>query len=419
MRTIQSLPTFVRTVLEEYMGQREISDYYAKYRSLEAAYSTVIKYSGMTFALLAADHGDDLKQEVWGHILDSASLGGWVTAIDIACRTLNGKQSQASVREYCNEYGEYRRHPQKLVLDKMAEHLNAIVDALGDRGYKVEQARALNLIRAMNLVVVLRNKVAHGAFGPIFFQQIEIPLFKALKLLLTLVPFSKFVCWGQYAGRAIEFVERPTIKNRPSRTLYWVESDLLSCATSGAPFLSYREESRKFSFLNSAVSPDDPQGEYIDYESGTVVYREITRDWARVRRTSREARPRDYQRHFRVLSNALAWRKIPLTTAGQQSCSDEVGVYVFTTEVGLGGCTLDVVLYVGKTTNLRERLASYLRVLKKYDETRPEVSYMFDTYGENLKLHFAAAERQKIANLERAIYEVTMPEYNVLAPPAN
>ena len=36
------------------------------------------------------------------------------------------------------------------------------------------------------------------------------------------------------------------------------------------PFLTYREESRKFYFLNSAVSTDEPQGEYIDYGGGDV-----------------------------------------------------------------------------------------------------------------------------------------------------
>ena len=418
MQTLASLPTFVRKIFEEYMIQQDISDYYSKYRLLEAAYATIVKYAGMTFALLAADHDDDLKQDVWGHILDSASLGGWVAAINAACQRLSGPQTQCEVRAYCNDYSAYGRHPQKGVLDEMADNLNSIVTKLDERGYVVEHTRSLNLIRVMELIVVLRNKVAHGAFTPIFFEQIEQPLLKTLKLLMTLVPFSKFVCWGRYAGRSMEFVERPTAKGHPSHEqLFWIESDLLSCPMSGEPFLIYREDARMFFFLNSAVSTDDPQGEYVDYVSGHVKYREVTRDWERVRRTAREVRPRNYQRHFQALSTKLAWREIPLTTPGQQSCSNEVGVYVFTTEVSLGGYPLDVVLYVGKTTNLRERVASYLRIFKKYDAKRSEISYMFDTYGRNLKLNFAAADKRRIASLERAIYEVTMPEYNILAPP--
>ena len=42
---------------------------------------------------------------------------------------------------------------------------------------------------------------------------------------------------------------------------------------------------------------------------------------------------------------------------------------------------------------------------------------MFDTYGSGLKFHFAATDRASLANIERAIYEVTMPEFNLLAPP--
>lgn len=86
------------------------------------------------------------------------------------------------------------------------------------------------------------------------------------------------------------------------------------------------------------------------------------------------------------------------------------------TTASVGGWVVDVVLYVGKTTNLRERLASYLRILKKYDDSRQEIRYMFDTYGSELRLYFSTVDRSRIASVERAIYEVAMPEFNLLAP---
>lgn len=412
------MPAFVRTVFDEYLGQRELNDYYSKYRSLEAVYSAIIKYVGTTFALLAADHNDELKREVWEHVLNSSSLGGWVAATNVACQRLGSQQISTEIRSYCSEYSEYKKHPQKDSLDDMARNLNLIVDELGHMGYQVERAKSLNLIRAMDMVVSLRNKVAHGAFGPIFFLRVEKPLLKTLKLLMTLAPFSKFVCWGRFAGSSYEFTEQPRARERPaSRLPFWIESDLLQHAVSPTPFLDYREESRRFYFLNSAVSADDPQAEYIDYASGSVMYREIM-NWQPLRSARREIRPRNYQRHSRVLSHGLNWRNVPLTSAGQQSCPQEIGVYIFTTEVNLGDCKLEVILYVGKTTNLKERMASYLRILKKYDPSRPEIGNMFDIYGRNLRLHFAIVEQSRIASVERAIYETTMPEFNILAPPA-
>ena len=300
----------------------------------------------------------------------------------------------------------------------MAKHLNLVVNEINRMGYKMVVPRSLNLIRALDLAVSIRNKIAHGALGPVFFSRVELPLVDALKRLMALVPFSKFVCWGRYAGRAVEFVENPPAsKNHPvDPPLFWIESELLSQPCSDIPFLTYREESRKFFFLNSAIGFDDQKGEYIDYASGSVVYREVRRDWEQVSRDARAVRPRNYRACKDVLAHDLSWREIPLTNTGHQSCSDEVGVYMFVTTANIGGWNVEVALYVGRTTNLRERLASYLRILKKYDDSRQEIKYMFDTYGSELKLYFSTVDRSRIASVERAIYEIAMPEFNILAP---
>ena len=415
---IQNLPTFVRTAFDEYVGQREIKDYYSKYRSIEGVYATIIKFVGMTFAVLVADKDEDAKQEVWRRILDSSGLGGWVEATNAACRALNGAGVDDAVRAYCGEYSDYSKHRQKDMLDDLAKHMSLVAEEVNRMGYKMEIPKSLNLIRAMDLAVSIRNKIAHGALGPVFFSRVETPLVNALKRLMALVPFSKFVCWGRYAGRAVEFVENPpAIKDRPADPpLFWIENDLLSRPFSDIPFLTYKEESRRFFFLNSAIGLDDPRGEYIDYASGRVVYREVRRDWEQVGRATRAVRPRDYRGCKDILAHDLLWREIPLTTTGQQACSNEVGVYMFVTTASFGGWDVDVVLYVGKTTNLRERLASYLRILKKYDDSRQEIRYMFDTYGSELRLYFSTVDRSRIASVERAIYEVAMPEFNVLAP---
>ena len=107
---IQNLPTFVRTAFDEYVGQREIKDYYSKYRSLECVYATIIKFTGMTFAILVADHDEDAKQDVWRRILESSSLGGWVDATNAACRALSRTGVDDAVRAYCREYSDYGKH---------------------------------------------------------------------------------------------------------------------------------------------------------------------------------------------------------------------------------------------------------------------------------------------------------------------
>ena len=417
-QTIQNLPTFVRTAFDEYVGQREIRDFYSKYRSLEGVYATIIKFVGMTFAVLVADKDENAKQDVWSCILDSSSLGGWVEATNAACKALSRLEVEDAVHAYCSEYSDYGKHQQKDVLDDLAKHLTLVVNEINEKGYNMNVPKSLNLIRVMELIVSIRNKIAHGALGPVFFNRVEIPLLDALKRLMLLVPFSTFVCWGRYAGRAVEFVESPPgVKDRPADpTLFWIESELLSQPRSDVPFLTYKEESRKFFFLNSAVSVDDQRGEYIDYASGDIVYREVRRDWEQVSGPARAVRPRDYRMCKEVLSHDLSWRQIPLTTTGHQSCSDEVGVYGFVTTANIGECNIDVVLYVGRTTNLKERLASYLRILKKYDDSRQEIRYMFDTYGSDLRFYFSTVDRSRIASVERAIYEIAMPEFNILAP---
>ena len=43
---------------------------------------------------------------------------------------------------------------------------------------------------------------------------------------------------------------------------------------------------------------------------------------------------------------------------------------------------------------------------------------MFSTYNETIRMLFAPSSEVQIANIERAIYETTMPEFNLVTPPA-
>ena len=401
-----------------YQSKRQLDDY-SRYKALECVYAITIKYIGTTFALIAADTEDELKKTAWSKIFDSSGLGGWLDVIDIVCK--GEKNLSEDVKDYCHHYSYYGKHPSKKVLDKINDHLGNILKQLENEGYQVQRESSPNIVRIFRCAVTIRNKCAHGALDAPFFKRIEDDFYRALKLLLHLVRFQ-FVFWGEHGSNVIKFVEYPPKHER--RTCghhFWVESDLLSSGFSKChPFMEYNEDSRNIYFLNAAVSDGDSSTEYIDYVSGRVVYRGVEIDWPLVglpRRRSISAEA--YRRHKEVLEKSdLKWSEVKLTRSVVEELANQVGVYIFTTEVRLGARTVEVVLYVGKTTDLGTRLRSYLRIRGGYDYSRPGIVNMFKVYADTIKLFFAPISREKIACTESAIYQTTTPEFNMKAPPA-
>ena len=412
------LPTFVRATLDQYKVKRGLSDDYLRFGALQSVYATIVKYVGTTFALVAADHNPDLKDEVWGAIFDSTSLGGWIQAADAVCRV--SSKLPSDVKAYCDIYSDYRKHESRDTLDKITDNLNTIVSKLAELGYRIDSGRSLSLIRALGYIITIRNKCAHGVPDPHFFSLIEEAFFSSLKLMLTIIPFSSFTFWGKYGSNSIEFVEHPPPHNRRSPYAhFWTESDLLSENRSeNIPFLVYKADSRTIYCLNDKVDVDKPTSEFIDHSSGLVTYRDVHRDWPQTPSPRRLIRPRYYGRHINALSRDFNWRDIALTKASVEACSDDIGIYVFVARVSLGNLRVDVILYVGKTTNLKERLRSYVRIKRGYD-TRPGITHMFRVYGDEVKMLFSQLRREDLAAVENAIYETTMPEYNFTKPPSD
>lgn len=388
-----------------------------KYKAIESVYAATVKYVGTVFALIAADRDPDLHLDSWNKIFRSSSLGGWLQAADLVCA--NSKTLPEPVRKYCADYSAYRTHPSRTELDRIKLHMGAVVEELHRSGYRIEVPKSLSILRVLACSVSIRNKCAHGALDSLFFSRIETDYAKALKILLQLIPFSAFTLWGAYGRNSLELVESPRHLDRPPDTRFWIESELLSRGTArDFPFLIYREDSKSVYCLNEDVDIDNPVAEYIDYGSGSVVSREVVLSLpSRTVTLPRHLRPREYAEHARTLRSAFKWRPIPLTRTSIDTCTNDTGIYLFTTTVALGERTTEVILYVGKTTNLQERLRSYLRIQGGYDDTRPEISYMFATYKTKLTLLFASIAAPQLSRVERAIYETTMPEYNSISPP--
>ena len=305
-------------------------------------------------------------------------------------------------------------------MSEVSTNLATVTEELNSSyGYKLSSIQGASVLRALEVAVELRNKSAHGALKVTFFERIEESLFAALKQLLDIMSFDQFTFYGRYGrSNAISFLEPGAIGRRVRDAHVWVESPLLKDGfTDHIPFVSYSEDARDIFFLNSAVY--DGEAEYIDYRTGTVTYREVTSatDMVDVRSDRDHVRPRNYTRHSEFLENLpLTWVDMPLSTSRAESADEVPSVYLFVTDVRLGTQTVQVILYVGKTKNIRHRLRQYLRIKKGYDTSRAEISAMFRTYGNEVRMKFAKVSTGNLSAVERAIYETTMPEYNLIAP---
>lgn len=275
--------------------------------------------------------------------------------------------------------------------------------------------------RILEVAVQIRNKCAHGVLEPPFFSQMEKPFHAALRDTLGLIPFSSFEFFGKYGSRAYRFVDVPSLVNRSRSAYFWAESDLLKNGYSDdIPFVNYIEASQAVYFLNDV--PDDGTAEFIDYLTGQVRQYGVSFDWQRsfTKPESRALRPRKYRLHSQILEECSSrWRRIPISQEGIATVTaDEAGVYVFTAQAKLASNKeTEVVLYVGKTKSLHTRLTHYLRIQKGYDTSRPELSNMFETYGHDVRLFFLPLSTEQLSAVERAIFEILMPEYNLVAPP--
>ena len=270
----------------------------------------------------------------------------------------------------------------------------------------------------MEFVTTVRNKCAHGAPDSRFFSRIEDDYHQALRLILRLIPFSLFSMWGAYGSYSIHFIDaNPSYDSRPPKARFWMDSTLLSNgSTCDIPFFLYREGSRTVYALNDAVSADIPDTEFIDYASGSVIYREVHRAPATAPTVSRRLRPQNYSHHIPTVARGLEWEEIPLQLSSIHRYEGLVGVYIFTTRLAIGTMTIELILYVGKTTNLKNRLRSYLGIKAGYDDTRPAISHMFRVYENGARFRFCRLPNERIAEVERALYETTMPEFNMIAP---
>ena len=418
---MNQLPTFIKDALDDYRSHRAVDDEYVRYKALETVCAITIKYVGTTLSLIASDYyKEELKHEIWNCVFRSSSLGGWLDAADMVCR--HSADLPNEVRDHCRGYTLYRTHPNKDALESISQDLQFVVKELNESyGYNIVPPQSLSILRALRVTVELRNKSAHGALKITFFDRIEGSLFKALKQLLTIIPFSIFVFRGKYGSSyAVPFIEPGSLERREREAHFWADSSLLKEGfCSHIPFLSYREDSRMVYFLNGAVGKNG-LAEYIDYRTGIVTANEVgSTTNVTGHPNGNPLRPRHFEFHSGVLARVdLHWSSVSLSSTGVSNASEVAGVYVFTASVDLGDHELEIILYVGKTKNLQDRIKHYLRVKRGYDTSRREIAAMFNTYGNSLLMKFSPLVVGDIDAVERAIYETTMPEYNLIAPTA-
>lgn len=413
------LPSFVRGAWDSYSRRKGVDDAYHKYRALESVSAALIKYVGTTFAMIGADQKKSLEEETSERIFSSSSLGGWVGAVDSVCE--HSSEFPSEVKEYCDFFSNYKKHPDRDDLDTLAATMNEIVDLLNNSGYRLERVKSPNLRRAMYRLVEFRNKCAHGFQDAPFFDSVEPHLHRVLQILSQLIPFDEFIFWGKYGNYSVRLENQTEYTNRRRDLRFWIESNLLSQGyTEKIPFLHYKEEIRSIYCLNSAVEETGADCEFIDYSTGQVIYEPV--DYETIKGSTMEDRVQGlqiekYSEHAETLKRILRWREVPVTHSTIETQIDESGVYMFISSTQLFGAQVDSVLYVGKTCSIKNRLRDYIQIKKGHDTTRNEISKMFERYASSLKLVFASVEIQELYEVERCIYEVLRPEFNIISPP--
>ena len=277
----------------------------------------------------------------------------------------------------------------------------------------------------MRHLVEFRNKCAHGSLDIPFFDSVEPHLERTLKIILEITRFDDFTLWGKYGPKSVRLRGRlpHRVLNRRRKSAFWIESSLLSTGfTEKIPFLVYREDTQRVYCLNDSLKRNNSQCEFIDYGTGQVIYRQVDNNINLNKILSAiDARllglqPDPYKEFVPYLQKQLQWREIPLTKLSADAQSEEFGVYLFITSVKVYGRQINTVHYVGKGC-LKERLESYIRIKKGYDDKRPEISRMFEKFDQNLKFVFTGTDPKAMKQMEWIVYQVLRPEFNLISPP--
>lgn len=418
-----NLPTFVHRTLEQYRAKRDGMDLAVRYKSLEAAWSATIKYVGVVAAATASVYAPRRAGAVRDAILNTSSLGGWLSAMELLCAV--SKPLPEHVREYLGHFNDYKKHPDKSALDRLGDTFNGALEALQRVGYRVERVQSPSLIRLLDQFVVIRNKHAHGHLSPVVLQRLEKPLFEALKGSLRLFPFGQAKFAAPYGVAACEFVGlAPKMTSRPAKLEeLWLEGSLFERhAVPAAPFAVFHGDSERVFLLNTSVERSGSPVEYIDHATGSIMYWEVPERFVNgePHRRLRRPSPKEVAKARRLIENLVpSWEELDICKDSLARVKGRSGVYCFLSDARLGSIGSDAaILYVGSSrVDMSSRLREYLRHREGYDSTRREVAQMFKAY-EDIRLHFASTDPEDAIKLEQAIYTLTQPAYNLVAPGA-
>ncbi len=417
------LPTFVHRALQQYKSRSASSDVADRYKSLEAAWSSAIKYVGSIAVSVASVYCARRQPEVADAILRSSSLGGWVQAMQRVCAS--SRELPCHVAEYLATFRDYKKHPEKDALDEISESLRKALRPLQQRGYTLHPPKSPSLLRVLEIAVAIRNKHAHGYLNPRVLDELEEPLFRALKSTLLLIPFRAATMMAPYGRSTCRLTGAPPQKvpDAPRRDELWVEGEPLgSEAVSVGPFAVFHGDSERVFFLNAAGTGSGPT-EYIDHATGLIKYWDLPEGSVNGAHLSRSARRPEHtavaEADRWLREGTLEWREVELTKAALCGVQGKSGVYCFVNDLGAGAASIGAaILYVGSSRHdMASRLREYLRHRERYDSRREEIVQMFKAYRK-IRLLFAPTAPEDAVEFEQAIYAASQPAYNLRAPRA-
>ena len=417
------LPTFVHRALQQYNSRSTSSDVADRYKSLEAAWSSAIKYVGSVAVSVASVHCARREPEIADAILSTSSLGGWVRAMDLLCAS--SRELPCHVAEYVATFNDYKKHPEKDALDEISGTLSEALRPLQQRGYSVVPPKSPSLLRVLELAVAIRNKHAHGYLNPRVLHQLEGPLYRTLKSTLILMPFGAATMMAPYGRSTCRLTGSPPQKvpDAPRADELWVEGQPLgSEPVSVGPFAVFHADSERVFFLNQAGNESGP-AEYIDHATGSIKYWDLPDgcvNGARRSRSTRRPEPAEVAEADRWLrEDDLEWSEVELNKESLRSVKGKSGVYCFVNDLGGGAAGVGAaILYVGSSrSDMSSRLREYLRHRERYDSRREEIAQMFKAYR-RIRLLFAPTSPEDAVEFEQAIYSASQPAYNLRAPRA-
>lgn len=425
---MKKAPTPVLALYNQYKKRKNGLDPVLAYSMLEANFQVLIKFVSITFLLIAKDLNAKVFSEAANIVSSSSSLGGWVDAMrHVKSHLPFSKEDDPLIREYLNYFHAFKNHEDKDSLIGFGSCIDKVIQELARYGYKIDSVQTPSIINIFSKIVEVRNKCAHGNLNLNSYEELITHYDLLLQKFIYFLPIDQFTLYGTFNGRKWRMDSaHGQSEKKLSEHLFCIESKLLrEGVTNDVPYMQYHKGSQAIYFLNDCVSESSQSSEFINYTTGEVYYWKVEVPKANAGNLEeRDLRTRTVitEAHYELVKSICkSWSSLSLDKSSLDSLpTNGKMIYVFVATPEVAGEELFDMLYVGKSTNPRERFKSYLAILLGYDLTRPKISKMFEMHKRKIEFRYILLEgKSDLSNVESALFNLFDPPFNHIAPPTS